>query len=297
MSFPAAPYLALVFNALVWGLSWWPFQTMLGAGLAAPWATALMFGGLAVGLTLLAPSAWVVLGQQRALWLLALASGLTNVCFNTAVSTGDVVRVILLFYLMPAWAVLLAWRFLGELPSALGLLRIALAFTGMGLVIIPADVPWQQLLSGFSVADGLGLLGGFFFAATNVALRGTAQVRPAPRLLAMFVGCTVVGSASALLSYGLGWLPGLPTWNSTWALWLAITGLAIAAGNWALQFGAARLPTATTALVMLSEVLFASLSAWALDATTLTLQMLVGGCLIVGGALLAAVQGEPSDTD
>ena len=30
--------------------------------------------------------------------------------FNWAVTVGDVVRVVLLFYLMPAWSVLLAWR-------------------------------------------------------------------------------------------------------------------------------------------------------------------------------------------
>jgi drug/metabolite transporter (DMT)-like permease len=69
------------------------------------------------GHTLLAPRSWAGLLAHPALWLLALSSGLTNVAFNTASSTGDVVRVILLFYLMPAWAVLLAWKFLGERPT------------------------------------------------------------------------------------------------------------------------------------------------------------------------------------
>lgn len=291
MQFSAAPYIALVLNALVWGLSWWPFQTMQAAGLAAPWATALMFSGLALGISVWAPSAWAVLANQRALWLLALTSGLTNVCFNTAVSSGDVVRVILLFYLMPAWAVLLAWRFLGERPSVIGIVRLVLAFAGMALIIVPPDVQWQKLLGGFSVPDALGLLGGFFFAATSVGLRGTAGARPAARLLAMFVGCSLVGGVSALVGYSLGWLPGVPALSSSWLVWVVVMALGVAAGNWSLQFGAARLPSATTALVMLSEVLFATLSAWLLDATELSARTLLGGALIVGGAALAALPG------
>ena len=43
-----------------------------------------------------------------------LAAGTTNATFNWAVTLGDVVRVVLLFYLMPLWAVLLA-RLLPEI--------------------------------------------------------------------------------------------------------------------------------------------------------------------------------------
>jgi drug/metabolite transporter (DMT)-like permease len=60
----------------------------------------------------------------------------------------------------------------------------------------------------------------------------------------------------------------------------------------ALSKYAARLPTATTSLIMLSEVLFATISAWLLGATELTPRMLLGGALIIGGALLAALQGR-----
>ena len=42
------PVLALVFNAFVWGVSWWPFRQLHGAGLHPLWATALMYA-LAVG--------------------------------------------------------------------------------------------------------------------------------------------------------------------------------------------------------------------------------------------------------
>lgn len=288
---PFAPYLALLGNAMVWGLSWWPFQTMRAAGLAAPWATLLMYVLLVAVMSAAAPWSWRWLRRDKTLWLLAAAAGLTNVAFNTAVSMGDVVRVILLFYLMPAWAVVLAWRFLGERPSRMAVVRLVLAFAGMALVVLPTGTEgWQHLRSQFSVADGLGLFGGLCFAVTNVSLRRPSSAPAQGRMLAMFVGCLGAGLVASLLGYSAGWLPGLPAPNAVWVLAVLAMAALVAGGNWALQFGAARLPSATTSLVMLSEVLFATASAWLLGATQLTAHMLLGGCLIVGGAALAAVQ-------
>lgn len=202
MQFSAAPYIALVFNALVWGLSWWPFQTMRAAGLAAPWATAPYVQRVGVGHYRLVTRC---LGRAAAsaLWLLALTRAI-HVCFQH----GRLQRrrgarhpaVLSDAGLGGAAGLALS----GERPSVMGILRLVLAFAGMALIVVPPDVPWQRLLSGFAVPDVLGLLGGFFFAATGVGLRGTAGVRPAARLLAMFVGCSVVGSLSALLGYGMG---------------------------------------------------------------------------------------------
>jgi len=39
-----APVLGLLANALVFGLSWWPFREMQALGLHQLWATALMYG-------------------------------------------------------------------------------------------------------------------------------------------------------------------------------------------------------------------------------------------------------------
>ncbi len=45
-----------LFNAMVWGLAWWPFQAMHAQGLVAPWATSMIYGLLAVGTALCARS-------------------------------------------------------------------------------------------------------------------------------------------------------------------------------------------------------------------------------------------------
>src|SRR5689334_3344881 len=113
------PALALVVNAFVWGVSWWPFRQLQAHGLHPLWATALVYLASLALLLAIRPTAWRSLGTHPLLWVLMAAAGLTNVGFNWAVTTGDVVRVVLLFYLMPAWTVVLAWPLLGEAPTAL----------------------------------------------------------------------------------------------------------------------------------------------------------------------------------
>ena len=85
------------------------------AGLHPLWATVLIYVlSPWSSISLARPAAWRELLTQPALWLLVLASGTTNAAFNWAVTIGDVVRVVLLFYLMPLWAVLLARLLLDE---------------------------------------------------------------------------------------------------------------------------------------------------------------------------------------
>lgn len=276
---------ALVLNALVWGLSWWPFRELQQAGLHPLWATALIYGVTLAGLTLARPRLWGLLLRHPMLLALVLASGLTNVGFNWAVATGDVVRVVLLFYLMPAWSVLAAWGLLGERPGPASLGRLALALTGVVIVLKTPDSPWPVPSSR---PDWLALLGGLSFALTNVLLRRLRDTPELGRMLAMFAG----GGLLALLGAVLGGMGGLvPPPPAAATGWLALTGatsLAFLGANLALQYGAARLAAATTALVMLTEVVFASVSSVLMGTAELQARTLLGGALILAAALWAA---------
>ncbi len=286
------PVLALIFNAFVWGVSWWPFRRLHEAGLHPLWATALMYALVLVGLLLVRPGVLHSALHHPALWLLALSAGLTNVAFNWAVTVGDVVRVVLMFYLMPAWSVLLAWRFLGERPTPLALLRIVLAFAGVALVLLPPGMSASRLLSNLSMADALALAGGLFFALTNVTLRRLHTVPGGARMLAMFGGCALMATLSASLGLAVGVVEPLPAPALAWVLVALGLAGAFALGNYALQFGAARLAAGTTALVMLSEVVFASVSSVLLTSATLQAHTLWGGGLIMLAALLTAAQNS-----
>jgi drug/metabolite transporter (DMT)-like permease len=290
MQLPApsvAPYLALVFNALIWGLSWWPFRQFQAAGLHPLWTTVLLYSLSLVVISLSARRAWGEFLRSPALWLIMLAAGTTNTAFNWGVAQGDVVRVVLLFYLMPLWAVLLARLILKERLTRLALLRMLLALGGAITVLWPQD-------GGFalpsSLPDWLGVVGGMSFAFNNVMLRREAARSPQARALAMFSGGVLVAGSAALLMSGLGRVPApqLPGW--LWLLPMAVMAVLFFLSNLALQFGASRLPANVTAIVMLVEVPAAAISALWLGGGQLDLKTAIGGLCILAAAMLAALE-------
>ena len=277
---------ALTLNAFVWGVSWWPFRALQDHGLHPLWATAIIYVFALLCLLVLRPRAWQGFLKHPLLWLLVLASGLTNVGFNWAVTVGDVVRVVLLFYLMPAWVVVLAWPLLGEKPTAGSVLRLTLALTGVVIVLKTPASPWPV---PESLADWLALMGGFSFALTNILLRRLNQTPGESRMLAMFGGGAVMATGVALVGMALGVVAAPPAPGVAWAGLALFISLAFLVGNLALQYGAARLSASATSLIMLSEVVFASVSSVVLGTGELSTRTLLGGALILMASLLAVV--------
>ncbi len=239
-------------------------------------------------------NSWRAFASCPQLWLLALMSGLTNVGFNWAVTVSDVVRVVLLFYLMPAWSVLVAWAMLGEKPTVASLLRLALAMAGVLIVLKTPESPWPVPQS---LADWLAIMGGLTFAITNALLRKLKSAPSDSVMLAMFSGGAVLATAAALAGMTQQLVPAPALAASGIPIALALC-LALIVGNVALQYGAARLAASTTALVMLTEILFASVSASLLGAAEFGPRVLIGGGLIIVAAVLAAIAHaeKPADT-
>ncbi|MCU0921242.1 MAG: DMT family transporter [Burkholderiaceae bacterium] len=281
------PVLGLLFNAFTWGVSWWPFRQLQDQGLHPLWATALIYLLALLFISAWRPASWGQLLRAPALWWLVLASGTTNAAFNWAVTIGDVVRVVLLFYLMPLWAVLLARLVLGERLTLLAGIRVLLALAGAAIVLWPQG---GALPLPATLAEGLGVLGGFAFALNNVMLRREAHQPELARALAMFLGGAVVAGllALALGAQGLVAAPPPPSWP--WVAGALGLGLLFLLSNLTLQYGAARLSANATAVVMVTEVLFASVSALLLGAGQLSLPLLAGGALIVSAALLSVLE-------
>jgi len=281
------PVSGLLFNAFTWGVSWWPFRQLEAQGLHPLWATALIYLMAVLFISAWRPASWAQLRRAPTLWVLVLASGTTNAAFNWGVTIGDVVRVVLLFYLMPLWAVLLARLLLHERLNPLALLRVALALAGAAVVLWPpgGGLPWPSTL-----AEALGVLGGFAFALNNVMLRREAHQPEMARALAMFLGGAVVAGTLAVVLGTQGLVRAPPPPALPWLAGALALGALFLASNLTLQYGAARLSANVTAVVMVTEVLFAGVSAVMLGAGTLSLQLLAGGALIVGAALLSVAE-------
>jgi drug/metabolite transporter (DMT)-like permease len=193
---------------------------------------------------------------------------------------------------MPLWSLLLARVLLKEKLTRSSVARVAMALVGAALVLSHGEPSASGAGERVAVLpDVLALLGGFAFALNNVMLRREAAQPEEGRALAMFFGgAAVAGVTATALSMGgaagVSWPVGLNTWL------LPAFGLALAfmASNLCLQFGAARLSAAVTAVVMPCEVLFAALTSVWWGGATLHVTVLVGGALILAATLASVLE-------
>ena len=114
-------------------------------------------------------------------------------------------------------------------------------------------------------------------------------------MLAMFLGGAVMSSAVAVLGLKFGLVSGISLSGTGWLPLALALSLALLLGNMGLQYGAARLSAGTTSIIMLSEVVVASLSSVWLGAGQLSAQTLAGGTLILLASILAVLPVGPMD--
>lgn len=279
-----AAILALLATAFFWGLLWFPMRWLEHHGVPGLWATVVLYASaLLTGLPLL----WRHRGQLRLrpglLLGLALASGWCNTAFILAVLDGQVVRVMLLFYLSPVWAVVLARLWLGERMPPLALLTLALALGG-ALVILwdPAlGMPWPQ-----GGADWLAISSGMAFAVSNVCIRGGQGVPISLKTVVGWLGVVVV--SGLMLVTGLGGQAAWSAATATVAIVLGMVGMVLM--SVCLVYGVTHMPVHRSAVILLFEVVLGAVSAQWLAGETLSLPEYLGGGLILGAAWLAGRQ-------
>lgn len=268
---------ALVTGAFVWGVIWYPYRVLRDAGIDGVPATTLTYA-IAFALALLV---WRPLPTRPAHpWLLlglAFAAGGCNLGYVMATLTGEVVRVLLLFYLAPLWTVLLARALLGERLNRFGAFVVLLSLAGAATMLWrpEAGLPLPR-----DVADWYGLGAGFCFALFNVLSRRARDLPVSQRILVSFLGVVALGTL--LGGVDLPAAGAAPA--SAWTL-LLVTGALLLAINLVVQFGLVHTPANQAIVIMLSEVGFAAVSAWLLAGETIGLQEWVGGAMIIAASL------------
>ena len=201
--------------------------------------------------------------------------------------TGDVVRVVLLFYLMPAWSVLLAWWLLKEDPTRAAALRLLLALCGLFVMLKAPEQAWP-LPSG--LADWLALMGGCMFALSNVLLRKVGHVPPPARLFSMFSGGLFTGLLVGLMGGAFGLVAPPPALAWGWVLIVVGVTVFFVLANMTLQYSAPRMSAGASSVILLSEVVFAGVSSVALGSAELLPRTVLGGSLILLAAIFAALE-------
>jgi drug/metabolite transporter (DMT)-like permease len=277
-----APVLALLWAATFWGSMWYPLRLLEAAGLNGLWTTWVIFAAAAVpGLLLAWPARRELLDQPGLLLLIAFANGWLNTAFVLAMLEGNVVRVLLLFYLSPLWSTLLAWWWLGERPHATGIATLALAMVGAVIMLWdPATGwPWPQ-----SQADWLAISSGLGFSVSNVLVRRLHHLSLPLKSAVIWWGVVLVAG---------GWLLAvgdpLPVISlSAWLGALALGLVGIFTVVLAIVYGVARMPVHRSAVILLFELVSGTISSQLLTEEVVSLWEWLGGGLIVLAAYVSA---------
>lgn len=280
------PVLVLLFSASMWGLSSLPIKAFAEYGLSGPLLACVAFGfaGL-LGLPLLLReyAQW-----RHSLWtllLLALVGGWGNTAYVTALVQGDVVRVMLLFYLLPAWSVLGGRLFLGERISRRRGSALALAMVGAFLVVggfAAFDAP-------LSVADVMAVTAGLAFAGNNIIARHAQKIPTASKTVVVFLGCALLAMPLTLWVSGSGAAAVLLDLSPVVLGWLAaysVGWLALVTATW--QWSVSRMEAGRAGVISIAELVVALLAATLVRGETMTLLECVGAVVIALAAVLEA---------
>lgn len=250
------PMLAVALAASLWGLWWIPLRWLAAHGLPGDWASLALYGTCTA---VLLPFAWARRRHLRAggfgLLLCGTLMGMAMVLWNHAILVGEVVRVVLLFYLAPVWATLLSIFVLKVRVGPLRALTVALGLSGAAIILgFEGGLPVPR-----SEGDWLGLISGVLFAFAAMLARGSETV-------AGFDKTFVTFSAAAPTALLLILVDGMPGPTGRMVLDAMPTAAAIAVFllipvTWPILWGATKLEPGRVSILLLLEVVAASISA------------------------------------
>lgn len=278
--------MVLLFASIFWGLSWLPLKILHQSGFDGSLIVFFAYALLSLAfIPFLLQQKKYLVSHLRPWLLIALLGGGANLAFNTALIYGEVIRVMVLFYLLPLWGVLGGKFILKEHVDAKGWLAAGLAIFGAflivgGMTIFENPPGW---------VDGVALLSGFLFAMNNLAFRAHQDIPMVPKLSALFIGTMILSGVLALVTDAP--LPNL-IHQSDWAL-LVFYGLVwLLIANYGSQWGVTHMPASRSSVIIIMELVVAVISAVLLTNESLDITESIGGFLILCAALLEALRSQ-----
>ncbi|MHB8727491.1 MAG: DMT family transporter [Sulfuricaulis sp.] len=276
------PVFALLIGASMWGVIWYPMRLLEGGGLGGVWLTLTLYAAaMVVSLPRTVRTIPEFARHPGLLTLLMLAAGWTNIAFVEAVLEGNIVRVLLLFYLSPLWATLMGGLFLRERITRVGFASLAIAMGGALLMLWNPllDWPWPQ-----GKPDWMALSSGFAFALSNVVVRKLQDISLAAKSLSVWAGVMIVAIAMiALFS-----IPMPHPAVSIFAAAVVLGVMGILLMTVLVQYGVTHMPVHRSAVIALVELVAGAISQQLLTNEVVTMREWIGGGLIVLGAYLSA---------
>jgi len=282
------PQSLLVAGAIAWGLGWLPLHHFASIGLVGMPLVLLVYGVLsliAIPVLWRERNAWRP--QRNGLLAIAVCGGGATAALVTALATGEVVRVMLLFYLAPVWGVLGGWLVLGERLTLLRIVALLLAMLGIAMTLGISN----ELIQPLSGSDWLALAAGLGFSLNNLATRAADGVPLASKTLAPFAGSALI---AALLCPALDEYPPPLNVELSWQIGLMALGWLLSMA--AVQYGVSHIEAGRAAVLVVFELVAAVLSSAWLGEQVIGIHEWGGAALVTFAALIASWPERPALT-
>ena len=275
----------LLFGAFCWGIIWFPYRLMAEAGIAGAassfytYSIAIMIAGIC-----LAKHWRGIFELPLSIVFLGVVAGWTNLAYVLAVIDGEVMRVMLLFYLSPLWTLILAHFWLKEKTSVKGYVAIAVSLLGAFVMLYNPQV--SSLPLPRDTAEWLALSAGIGFSLTNVLTRQSTHLSVRAKSFAVWVGVLAMSLAYILLSNEV--FPNPHTLTMTNWMVMIIIAILLLAATVLVQYGVTKIPATRASVIFLFELVVAAIASYYLAHEVMALNEWVGGSLIVLAAIFAA---------
>ena len=274
--------LACLYAGAVWGLFWIPLRALEDAGINGLWITVVYFLIPTICLIPIVLSRWQHVKQGGiSLQLTTMLSGGALLLYSTSIVYTDVVRAMLLFYLTPIWATILARIFLGDLITPSRVIAMVLAILGMLTIFgLGARFPIPQ-----NIGDWLGIGSGFLWAVAMVRIR-MSESHSAIELTAGFFQWSLIFSAGAAFLLAPSQIPKIEQVLPALPLLLIFMALLVLPGTYASLWGPKYLSPGVVGLLFMTEIIVGAISVALLAGEPFGIRELMGVLLIAGASML-----------
>ena len=279
----------LLTGALVWGLLWYPYRILEEAGVSgAPATLATYCVALLMAVAFFRRELRALRRIDPMLVAIGLTAGWTNLAYVLGMIHGQVMQVLLLFYLAPLWTLVFARIILKERAGAVGVLVVVLSLIGAAIMLWKSGVP---VPIPRSFAEWLGLSSGVTFALSNVLIRRAHHLDIRIKAIAVFGGVVLIALIVIPMDGASVAEPlraGLPAIGL-----IVLLGVVIFATNLAVQHGLTGVGANQAIVLLLSELIVAAVSSYFLAGEAMRWNQWLGGAMIVGASLLSGRLAAP----
>ena len=274
--------LACLYAGAVWGLFWIPLRALEEAGINGLWITVVYFLIPTICLIPVVILRWQHVKEGGvSLQITTMLSGGALLLYSTSIVYTDVVRAILLFYLTPIWATILARIFLGDLITPSRVIAMVLAILGMLTIFgLGARFPIPQ-----NIGDWLGIGSGFLWAVAMVRIR-MSESHSAIELTAGFFQWSLIFSSGAAFLLAPSQMPDIEQILPALPLLLIFTALLVLPGTYASLLGPKYLSPGIVGLLFMTEIIVGAISVALLAGEPFGIRELIGVLLIAGASML-----------